>query len=74
MPKIWKSNGPEQAHLESLFESGEVNGNMRTKEVQQNYDIFKGFSDPVFRQHFNKTKKMFNNNRKDLFCACASHF
>jgi len=68
MPKFWKSDGKEQKYLENLFRDEMINASMKPSDVQQKYPIFNGFSSAVFRQHWSKTKRMFDVDCKFLFC------
>ncbi|KAJ6622267.1 hypothetical protein Bhyg_17113 [Pseudolycoriella hygida] len=52
--KIWKTNGPENKYLESLFRSGKLNSSSKPSTV---HAMFSAFSNPTFRKHFALVKQ-----------------
>lgn len=69
--KTWTKDGEEQAELEKLFREKEINGSMRPSFVQNKYDMFKGFSQSTFRNHWNTTKKMFDDRMFYHYLLCC---
>lgn len=56
MTKQWKSNGPEQALLDKMFEDGTIEDWETPAVVQARDPIFKQFSERVFTNHFRGAK------------------
>ena len=64
-----KPPGAAQKHLESLFSTGEIRGDMAPKDVYEKYDFFhKNFSVDVFKKNFYLTRDKLgtiDDNNKD---------
>lgn len=67
MPKMWTVNCKEQKYLEKLLRDNEIHVGMKPSEIQRKYPIFGGFTQAVFRKHWNKTKMKFDPTSEEHF-------
>ena len=52
-----KPPGPAQQHLENLFATGEIRGEMTPNECYKRHEVFQSYSLDVFKKFFYKTKE-----------------
>ena len=52
-----KPPGPAQQHLENLFATGEIRGEMTPNECYKRHEVFQSYSLDVFKKNFYATKE-----------------
>lgn len=63
----WTYNCDAQLLLDDLFKTNEILPTNSPSDIQNKYDIFKKFSNSVFRKHYYLTKQKYSSGCNNLF-------